>query len=114
MSRKKAPYMMAMIIYRDKNLQTKKLVSRDILEVFAIQWKMESLQNTSNKYILIIRNMFFKFCIRERTVYDYKIFFGTITISRAVYIINNHTASIQNIGNVLFSERSIEKFYVTI
>ena len=51
MSRKKAPYMMAMIIYRDKNLQTKKLVSRDILEVFAIQWKMESLQNTSNKYI---------------------------------------------------------------
>ena len=35
MNRKKAPYMMAMIIvYRDKNLQTKKLLSRDIPELF--------------------------------------------------------------------------------
>ena len=52
MNRKKAPYMMAMIIvYRDKNLQTKKLLSRDILELFAIQWKKDSLQYISSKGI---------------------------------------------------------------
>ena len=51
MNRKKAPYMMAMIVYRDKNLQTKKLLSRDILELFAIQWKKDSLQYISSKDI---------------------------------------------------------------
>ena len=58
MNRKKAPYMMAMIIvYRDKNLQTKKLLSRDILELFAIQWKKDSLQYISSKGIFDLNSL---------------------------------------------------------